>query len=166
MQTKKIRWSLAIVIILLAVGLTTEKLTKNAKANSHLASEKGHEGHDHAKHSVIETNMDILNKSYRLLRRQISDKSKNQSTIALINKMQVSALTAATQSPSMAKKIPPAKRGKFNLAFKRTMVSFVVTLMDIEEALLNSDNVKAKQAYLKLGALKKKGHDNFKEEEE
>ncbi|MCH9021816.1 MAG: hypothetical protein IID32_03530 [Planctomycetes bacterium] len=163
MQTKKIRWSLAIVIILLAVGLTTEKLTKNAKANSHLASEKGH---DHAKHSVIETNMDILNKSYRLLRKQISDKSKNQSTIALINKMQVSALTAATQSPSMAKKIPPAKRGKFNLAFKRTMVSFVVTLMDIEEALLNSDNVKAKQAYLKLGAIKKKGHDNFKEEEE
>ena len=166
MQTKKFRWSLAVVIILLAVGLTTEKLTQKTRAASHLATEAGHKGHDHGKHSVLENSMETINKSYRVLRRQVSDASKNPSTIALLHTMQVSALTAATQVSPITKKLPKEKQGKFNLDFRRTMVGLVVTLMDIEAALLDSDNVKAKQAYLKLGAIKKKGHETFKPKKE
>ena len=166
MQTKKFRWSLAVVIILLAVGLTTEKLTQKARAASHTPKEAGHEGHVHDEHDVLENSMQTINKSYRVLRRQVSDASKNPSTITLLKKMQVSALTAATQVSPIAKKLPKEKQDTFNLAFRRTLVDLVIALMDIEAALLDSDNVKAKQAYLKLGAIKKKGHDTFKEKEE
>jgi len=179
MQIKKIRWSLAVVIILLAVGLTTEKLTQNARAASHTSKEAGHAhdkttaeapheeaGYVHDEENVLEHSMETINKSYRVLRRQISDQSKNHSTIAVLHTMQVSALTAATQVSPIAKNLPKEKQGKFNLDFRRTIVELVIALMDIEAALLDSDNVKAKQAYLKLGAIKKKGHETFKEKEE
>ena len=65
----------------------------------------------------------------------------------------------------MTKILPKEKQGKFHLAFRRTIVELVIALMDIEAALLDSDNVKAKQAFLKLGAIKKKGHETFREKE-
>ena len=163
MLAKRIRWSLLILASLcLVFGLTTERLSQRACATE--ASPKAVRDAKKKK-PILEQSMETINQSYRLLRRQVSDQTKNQATIELLKKMQTSALMAATQAPPMAKKLPREKQGKFLLAYKRTMIELVTALLDIEAALLDADNTKAKQLFPKLSALKKKGHEMFKEEE-
>ena len=114
----------------------------------------------------LNTLMENMGQAHRKLRRQISEPTEVESSLALIATMQKDAALALTMPPSMTDTIPKEQQGKFLLAFKRQMLKLMSGLLDVEEAMLDEDIAKAKVANRKLLQVKRRGHEMFQEEEE
>ena len=116
--------------------------------------------------SVLHTSMENVGAAYRKLRRSASVPDRGVESLALLAVMQENALVAMGQVPERAATLAENQRDKYVLAFKRKLLEFVGAMLDVEEALLDGDHVRAGTAVRQLGIIRKDGHEQFQMEEE
>ena len=115
---------------------------------------------------VLHTSMENIGTAYRKLRRTALVLDRSAESLALLAVMQENALIAMGQVPERAATVAGNRRGKFILAFKRKMLELIGAMLDVEEALLDGDHVRAGKAVRQLGFIRKGGHEQFQMEED
>ena len=124
-----------------------------------------HGGGDHD-HTPLEDQMSAMNKAWRSIRRQIKDPAKNESTIALVQKVKVAAEKSVKMTPILAKDMEGAEKKKFMEGYAKAMKRTVGLIGDLENALKAGDNAKAEEIVGKLNDARKKGHEKYKPEDD
>jgi len=114
----------------------------------------------------LEKTMYVMSKANRQLKKQISDESKNASSLELVAKIRDSAEAAVKLIPAKAKDLHEGERAEFTAKYEASMKAFLETVTKLENDLKANDNDSAKKDLAKLGSEQKEGHKNFRKEEE
>lgn len=110
--------------------------------------------------------METMNGVMRRLRRSIGNEEKTAECLEQLQTFQVAAMSVKDKLPEKVTALEGAERDKMAKEFRLMMLSTIRASMAIEEALLKGDHAKAEELYKELGGMKKKGHDQFMDEEE
>lgn len=118
--------------------------------------------------SPLHDKMEEMQDHYRALGRGLRRPSADDLPAYLSAVEQLQALTVETKTmtPPMVETLPEGERAAFLLAYKKKQLDTLRTLIEMEEALLNSDLEKAAELYDQLKKHKSEGHESFKEEED
>lgn len=111
--------------------------------------------------------MELMQDQYRTLGRGLRRPTADDLPELLDAVQQLQLLTVETKvmTPHMAESIEAADRPAFILAYRELQIKTLVTLLNMEEALLNSDFEKANVFWDELKDRKAEGHEAFKQED-
>lgn len=110
----------------------------------------------------LEHAMKQIEKPYKALLKQISDKSKNAHSLKLVSEMQAATLKAKDEEPDH---LPKDKRAEKLADYRSMMSACLISECEIEQALLDNDNTAAAKKLEELTARMKDGHKEFRNEE-
>jgi len=114
--------------------------------------------------SPLEDEMIAANKVMKGLRTQITDSSKNASSLQMIEQMQKHFLNAKGMEPLRAKKVSESERPKFISEYRKSMVMLMGEMLKMEQAVLDGKNEDAATILKSLTKIKADGHEKFQEE--
>lgn len=130
---------------------------------------RAQEGPPAGKHEEPETElgktMEDLNRSWRKLRKQVSDPASNASSIELVAAIRKDSTKALTLEPDKARDIPEAERAKYIESYKKQMRKFDAKIGELSAAFKANDNAAAAALVKEIGAIQKEGHKEFKRPE-
>jgi soluble cytochrome b562 len=112
--------------------------------------------------SPLEDEMIAANKALKTLKTQITDASKNSSSLQLIAEMEKHFLAAKEMEPARAKK--DANKAKFLADYRKAMVNLMSEMLKLESAVVDGKNDEAGAILKNLNKVKADGHDKFQEE--
>jgi soluble cytochrome b562 len=122
-----------------------------------------HANHDHDdEHTELGEQMETVSKTFRSLRRQAKDPSKNASSAALAAKMHKAATNALKYEPVWKDEQPKGEQDAFVKDFKKEMEKFIGMLADLESAFKAGNNDKANAIIGKIRDQQKSSHKSFK----
>lgn len=110
----------------------------------------------------LEDEMIAANNALKKLKTQITDASKNASSLELIREMQKHFLAAKGMEPARAKK--EANKAKFVADYQKAMINLMSEMLKMETAVLDNKNDDAAGILKNLAKVKSDGHDKFQEE--
>jgi len=110
----------------------------------------------------LEDEMIAANKALKTLKTQITDASKNQSSLQLIQEMQKHFLAAKGMEPARAKK--ESDKAKFLTDYHKAMINLMSEMLKLETAVVDNKNDDAAAILKGLTKIKSDGHDKFQEE--
>ena len=110
----------------------------------------------------LEDEMIAANKALKTLKTQITDTSKNQSSLQLIQEMQKHFLAAKGMEPARAKK--ETDKAKFLTEYHKAMINLMSEMLKLESAVVDNKNDEAAAILKNLNKIKSDGHDKFQEE--
>src|SRR3954469_24260072 len=110
----------------------------------------------------LEDEMIAANNALKKLKTQITDASKNQSSLELIQEMQKHFLTAKAMEPARAKK--ESDKAKFVADYRKAMVNLMSEMLKLETAVVDNKNDEAAAMLKNLGKIKSDTHEKFQEE--
>lgn len=122
---------------------------------------KGAHGDDHDDgEDELHESMEILQQKMRGLRKMLKPTTPEAkaAAIAACQEMEAAVVVSMGHAPKPAKKLEGSDLLKYEIEFKRRMVSVYQTLLDLQLALDAGDADKAKTLYRSLGGQKKEGH--------
>ena len=108
--------------------------------------------------------MQILARGMKQLSVQISDPSKNQDSVALIESLKNTTGISKELMPRKTASIPQADQEKFLTAYKAQIDKLTEAFSQIEEAIKAGKNDQAKTVFATIGPIKKEGHSKFKQD--
>jgi soluble cytochrome b562 len=114
--------------------------------------------------SPLEDEMIAANKALKTLKTQITDASKNASSLQLIGEMQKHFVAAKDMEPLRSKKVPEGERAKFLADYRKAMINLLSEMLKLESAVLDNKNDDASAILKNLTKIKSDGHDKFQEE--
>src|SRR5688500_397495 len=117
-----------------------------------------------AEENAIHDSMEAMNKSYKKLKTQVTDKAQNEASLKLLLEMQKNVLTAKGEIPERVKKASEADRAKLVQGYRTEMNGLMTHLIKIETAVSDGNNAEAEKLVAALMDIKKAGHDKFTEE--
>jgi soluble cytochrome b562 len=109
--------------------------------------------------------MDKINRSFRALRKQISDATQNDSTLTLLATIHDSATAAAKETPAKAADLPDADQAKFNSDFQSKMQEFITAVDKVTADIKGGDNASAATDLKALASLERDDHKQFRKPE-
>ena len=112
----------------------------------------------------LEKQMQILARGMKQLSVQISDPSKNQDSVALIESLKHATGISKELMPRKTASIPQADQEKFLTAYKAQIDKLTEAFSQIEEAIKAGKNDQAKTVFATIGPIKKEGHSKFKQD--
>ena len=112
----------------------------------------------------LEKQMQILARGMKQLSVQISDSSKNQDSVALIESLKQAAGISKELKPRKTASIPQADQEQFLTAYKAQIAKLSDAFSQIEEAIKAGKNDQAKTVLATIGPIKKEGHSKFKQD--
>ncbi|MFT3868281.1 MAG: cytochrome b562 [Nibricoccus sp.] len=121
---------------------------------------------EHKAETELEGKMDEMGGAFRKLRGQVQDASKNEESIALVQKMYTAAVAASQLTPAKTQDLPEEDRAKFTAEFQKSMKDFATTLEKLEAALKAGDNAGAAKLVGEMRSLQKEGHKKFQRADE
>lgn len=110
--------------------------------------------------------MSAMNKSLRMLKRQIADASKKDDNLALVGKMKASVDASLKFEPAKTKDIPAADKAAYLEKYKQQMNDLKKSFDELEAAIKADKQDDAKKIFEKLSEQKEKGHKDFGVDEE
>ena len=110
----------------------------------------------------LEDEMNAANDVLKKLKPQITDASKNQSSLQMIQEMQKHFLTAKGMEPARMKK--ESDKAKFLMEYRKAMVSLMSEMLKLEAAVLDGKIEEAAGILKNLAKIKSDGHEKFQEE--
>lgn len=113
----------------------------------------------------LEGHMKKVNRAFKALSKQIADPSKNESSLDLVQTIEIHFVAAKVKVPDLAKSAPEAQRAALVKSFRSEAIKAIVTILELEQQILAGDNAKAKETIEKIKAIEKKGHEMFQVEE-
>ena len=109
--------------------------------------------------------MDKVNRAFRKLRTQISDSTKNDSTLQLLGALRDAAEAAGKETPAKAADLPPADQDKFNADYQSKLKDFLTAVDAVIADVKGGDNATAATDLKKLAALEHDDHKEFRKPE-
>lgn len=119
-------------------------------------------GHGDEDHTELGDHMEKVAKAFKLLRRQVSDASQNDSSLALVAKMRTELNAAALLKPAKEADLPPDQQAQFQAKFQDAMKEFLGNLDKLSDLLKAGDNAGAAEQVKKLGGLERQDHKQFR----
>jgi len=110
----------------------------------------------------LEDEMTAANDALKKLKTQITDSSKNESSLQLIREMEKHFLAAKGMEPARAKK--EANKAKFVVDYQKAMIGLMSEMLKMEAAVVDNKNDEAGGILKNLGKIKSDGHEKFQEE--
>ena len=118
------------------------------------------------KKSELSGEMEDMDESMKKLKRTVRKAEQNPESLKLIAEMQAKCVSSKGMIPTKVEKLPEAERAKFITAYRKEMAAVIIDLCQMEQALLDGDNDKAKEIYKAIGEREDKDHDLFMQKEE
>lgn len=110
----------------------------------------------------VEAGMKGMNRALRTLKGQITDASKRDDNLQLVNQMQVACVSSkGGKLDEKLKDLKPEEAAAKKKEFRGEMISLMRTLLDVESALLNEKYDEAQKALDKAEAARDHGHKEF-----
>jgi hypothetical protein len=106
--------------------------------------------------------MSSMNRAFRGMRGQVSDASKNASTLDLVLTLQRESVNAKSAVPPMLANLPEAEKTTKVAAYRKEMNKLIRQELDLEEQLLAGDNTKANETIQAIAATMNEGHGEFR----
>ncbi|HEV7401703.1 MAG TPA: cytochrome b562 [Chthoniobacteraceae bacterium] len=103
--------------------------------------------------------MSVVNKSLRLVKRQLGDAAKKDDNLALIGKVKAALDEAQKLEPKKTK--DQADKAAYTKKFKEEMGELVKTVGELEAGIKSDSKDKAEAALKKIYEEKEKGHKDF-----
>lgn len=113
----------------------------------------------------LERTMKAMNKPYKVLLKQIKDKSKNADSLKQLADMEAATLRAKGATPDHMENVPKDKRDKALADYRAMMATCLSEELEVEQALLDDDNDTAAKKLDELTDTMKSGHKEFRKEE-
>ena len=105
--------------------------------------------------------MSELNKSLRLLKRQVADPAKKAENLQLVAKIRKNSKASQKYEPAQAKDVPLADKAAYLKKYKNRMVELDKSFEQLETALKDNKQAEARQLFEKLADQKEQGHKEF-----
>jgi hypothetical protein len=109
--------------------------------------------------------MEKMGGAFRIIRRQITDASKNADTLAKVVALRQNAEASVKLEPALKNEKPSAEQQKFVAKYQAEMKKFVELCGKLEAALKANDNAGAEKLCAALDDARKAGHKEFKKED-
>lgn len=106
--------------------------------------------------------MEKIGGAFRRLGKQISDASKNEDSLQLVNTIHEHALEAAKLQPAKTKDVPEADRTKFLADYNEQMKHFIADIERLQAALKDGKNDEAKTIAAAMKADMDDAHKEFR----
>jgi hypothetical protein len=110
--------------------------------------------------------MSQMNKSLRLLKRQVADPAKKQENLELLAKIRKNTKASHDYEPAKAKDVPAAEKAAYIEKYKKQLDDLDKTFERLETAIKADNQDDAKKEFEKLTELKEQGHKDFAPDEE
>ncbi len=140
-------FTLVLVITLLFTGLPF------AFADGHEKTELGYE-------------MTDMNRSWRLIKRQVRTPDKNASTIELVEKAIANAQESKPMKPDLLTDVPEAEKEAFLEGYQKEMDALVKHLGKLKALLEADDNAAASQLIRQIDGHRRDSHKAYKRPDE
>ncbi len=137
----KIRLTLLTVVVALATGL----VARAAEAETELGAK-----------------MEKMGGAFRALRRQITDASKNEDSLAKLKTIRENAEASLKLEPAMKADKPAAEQAKFVADYKAEMKKFIELVAKVEASVKAGNNGEAEKLLGDMSKAQKAGHTSFK----
>lgn len=115
---------------------------------------------------ALERSMEQMEKPFKALRKQISDPAKTAANLELIANLQRATLEAKRHLPPSVTRLPEADRKVKTAEYQQMMISLLRAELDVEDALLEGDHVKAAAALNSVHEFEEVGHKDFRPNED
>jgi soluble cytochrome b562 len=106
--------------------------------------------------------MNAMNRAFRGIRGQVTDASKNSSSLDLVLTLQRESVNAKSAVPPMLANLPEAEKTTKVAAYRKEMNKLIRQELDLEDQLLSGDNTKANEAIQAIAATMNEGHGEFR----
>jgi len=117
------------------------------------------------KKTDIDLRMDKMGKSFRKLRKQVSDPTQNASSIQLLGTMIAAAKEAEAFKPEKTEDVPADQQAKFLSDYVAGLKGMEDALQKVSDALTAGDNAGATKMVADIADLEKKDHKQFRRPE-
>jgi soluble cytochrome b562 len=109
----------------------------------------------------LEDHMEKISGAFRVLRRQISDASKNQDSLQRIATIRENAEVSLKLDPAKKADIPADQQAKFVADYQAKMKAFIADVNKVEAALKAGNNDEAAKLLQSLKQDQDEGHKEF-----
>ena len=109
--------------------------------------------------------MKTMNKSLRLLKKQVADTAKKDDCLALLATIRKSLEAATKLEPAKTKEVPAAEKAAYLDKYKAQLTDLAKTYDELEAAIKADKAEDVKKALDKLSEQKEKGHKDFAPDE-
>jgi hypothetical protein len=106
--------------------------------------------------------MEAMGKAFKALKAQVSDPTKNESSLQLVVELERHTLAAKSMTPRGATTRPTNERAKYLADYRVDMANLLRVELELEEALLENKNEKAAEAFKTLSDMMGEGHREFR----
>lgn len=106
--------------------------------------------------------MEAMGKAFKALRGQVSDPTKNESSLQLLNDLERHTLAAKTMTPRGATTRPTNEQPKYLADFRTDMANLLRAELELEETLLDNKNAQAADAVKTIADMMGEGHKEFR----
>ncbi|MEX0323759.1 MAG: cytochrome b562 [Puniceicoccaceae bacterium] len=117
-------------------------------------------------HTPLGESMEEIGGAWRRVKRQASDPSKNQATLAMVARMQAAVKEGMKHKPALLEDIPAAEKKDFLVGYGQAMKAFATKLDKLADLLAAGDNDGAVAVVVEIDELRKKGHTKYKAPDE
>ena len=114
--------------------------------------------------SPLEGEMKILARGTKQLSQQVTDPTKQQENITLLESLKKAATDSKALTPRKTTSVPQADREKFLADFRTDLDELKDAFGQIEEAVKAGQYDKAKSLLAMANSIKKEGHGKFKQD--
>ena len=108
--------------------------------------------------------MDILQDQLKSLRRNLKKPEENANSLKAIQEMERSAVACKGMSFPMAEALEGEAKAALIKGYKLEMIAMIETILEMERALLEDDNDKARELYKTIKGFEDSGHEKFTDE--
>lgn len=106
--------------------------------------------------------MEAMGKTFKALKGQINDPTKNQSSLALVEELEKQTLAAKGMTPRGASTRPTDERAKYLADYRIDMANLLRGEIELEEALIDGKQDKVAEAFQSLVDQMTEGHKAFR----
>lgn len=122
---------------------------------------------DHGDESPLEEQMEAMNKSWKTVRRAVKDPSQYASAAGLVAEMIEHANKATEMEPALLAEVEGAEaKREFVEGYRKGMKATVEMLGQLKVALEAGDQASAEELVGKLNDARKKGHKDYKADDD
>ena len=115
--------------------------------------------------SPLLKDMEVIQDQLKFLRRNLKKPEENPASLAALQEMQRAAVACKGMSFPMADRAEGEAKAELIKGYKLETIGLIESMLQMERALLEGDNDKARELYKTVKAFEDSGHEKFLEEE-
>lgn len=162
-MTVRRAWLLSTIPAVVALATTVTFITAARADDAKPAGvEHAEEHHGPGGANPLHEAMEGMGKVFKAIKAQVSDPTKNESSLQLVEDLERRTLAAKAMTPRGATTRPTNEQPKYVADYRTDMANLLRVELELEEALLDNQNDKATEAVKTMGDMMAEGHKEFR----